>query len=156
MSSLTLTSLLNTLHTHLQSQTQLLPTLHTQLGLPPTALEDELQSLQQHLMQSVESQIDVRRKQVEEWLEKCSGVETECVGYGKALGGSVKGAGASLGELRKEQVLPRRFQLVTAYQEKLRQVRDYSIYLLISDDLIFIAARFIIRSSNNSQILQTS
>jgi protein regulator of cytokinesis 1 len=121
--SLTLTSLLDSLHTHLQSQTQLLPTLHAQLGLPSTALEDELQSLQQHLMQSVESQIDIRRKQVEEWLLKCSGVEDACVRYGKALGGNVKVAGPSLGELRKEQVLPKRYQLVTAYQEKLRQVR---------------------------------
>src|SRR5882757_4984330 len=86
----TITSLLNSLHTHLQSQTQLLPTLHAQLGLPPTALEDELQSLQQHLMQSVESQIEKRQKQVEEWLQQCSGVETDCVRYGKALGGNVK------------------------------------------------------------------
>lgn len=120
--SLTLTSLLDSLHTHLQSQTQFLPTLHAQLGLPPTALEDELQALQQHLVQSVESHIDVRRKQVEEWLGKCNSVEGVCVRYGKALGGNVKVAGASLGELRKEQTLPKRYQLVTVYQEKLRQV----------------------------------
>lgn len=125
--SLTLTSLLNSLHTHLQSQTQLLPTLHAQLGLPTTALEDELRSLQQHLMQSVENHISIRQKQVEEWLEKCSDVEGECVRYGKALGGNVKVAGASLGELRKEKLLPRRYELVTGYQEKLRQVR-FSCY----------------------------
>lgn len=130
--SLTLTSLLNSLHTHLQTQTQLLPTLHAQLGLPSTALEDELQSLQHHLMQSVEAQIDLRRKQVESWLEKCGGIEEECVRYGKALGGNVKVAGASLGELRKEQILPRRYELVTGYQEKLRQVcTDSSLETLV-------------------------
>lgn len=73
-------------------------------------------------MQSVESQIDVRRKEVDEWMGKCSGVEDVCVRYGKALGANVKVAGASIGELRKEQVLPKRYQLVTAQQEKLRQV----------------------------------
>lgn len=73
-------------------------------------------------MQSVESQINLRRRQVEEWLEKCGVIEGECVRYGKALGGNVKVAGASLGELRKEQVLPRRYELVTGQQEKLRQV----------------------------------
>ncbi|KAK7050494.1 microtubule associated protein-domain-containing protein [Favolaschia claudopus] len=121
-SPLTLTALLNTLHTHLQSQTQLLPTLHAQLGLPPSALEDELQNLQQQLMSSVEAQIDIRKKEVETWMEKCATVEAECVNYTKALGGNVKATGASLGELRKEKVLPIRFEMVTEYQEKLRQL----------------------------------
>ncbi|KAJ7040686.1 microtubule associated protein [Mycena alexandri] len=101
-SPLTLTTLLNSLHTHLQSQTQLLPTLHAQLGLPPSALEDELKTLQQQLMRSVEAQIDTRRKE--------------------ALGGNVKATGSSLGELRKEKVLPVRYEMVTEYQEKLRQL----------------------------------
>ena len=127
--SLTLSSLLNSLHTHLQTQTQLLPTLHAQLGLPATALEDELQSLQQNLMQSVESQIDIRRKQVEELLERCSCVEEECVRYGKALGGNAKVSGASLGEMRKELILPKRYDLVTKYQEKLRQVYAQRIFM---------------------------
>jgi protein regulator of cytokinesis 1 len=119
---LTLTSLLNSLHTHLQSQTQLLPTLHLQLGLPPTALEDELQAIQQQLLQSVESHIDNRRKEVEAWLEKCVAVENECVQYSKALGGNVKSAGFNVGELRKEQVLPKRYEFITEHQENLRQV----------------------------------
>jgi protein regulator of cytokinesis 1 len=122
-SPLTLTTLLNTLHTHLQSQTQLLPTLHVQLGLPPSALEDELKNLQQQLMRSVEAQIDLRRKEVENWMEKCETIESECVNYAKALGGNVKATGTSLGELRKEKVLPVRYEMVTEYQEKLRQVR---------------------------------
>ena len=118
-----LTNLLNTLHSHLQSQTQLLPAIHVQLGLPSTALEDDLNALQQHLMQSVEGQIESRRKEVEDWLEKCDGVELECVKYSKALGGNIKATGTSVGELRKENVLPRRFEMVTEYQERLRQVR---------------------------------
>ena len=62
----------------LQTQTQLLPTLHAQLGLLATVLEDELQSLQQNLMQSIESQIDIQRKQVE-LLERCGCVEAKYV-----------------------------------------------------------------------------
>ncbi|KZT25862.1 hypothetical protein NEOLEDRAFT_1132852 [Neolentinus lepideus HHB14362 ss-1] len=121
-SSLNITSLLNSLHTHLQSQTQLLPTLHAQLGLPPTALADELRVLQEQLTQCVESQIDSRRKQVEEWTEKCGQIEKECIKYVNALGTNVKTTGASVGELRKENVLPKRHQLLLEYQEKLRQL----------------------------------
>ncbi|TBU28439.1 microtubule associated protein-domain-containing protein [Dichomitus squalens] len=119
--STTITSLLNSLHTHLQSQTQLLPTLHAQLGLPPTALHDELSALQQQLTQCIEGQIELRRKQVDEWMEKCGAVEDQCIRYGKALGGHLKSSGPSVGEIRKEQVLPRRFELVSDYHEKLRQ-----------------------------------
>jgi protein regulator of cytokinesis 1 len=118
---LTLTSLLNSLHTHLQSQTQLLPTLHAQLGLPPTALEDELLALQKQLMRSVENQIDLRQKEVDKWMEKCEAVENGCLRYCKALGGNIKATGTSVGELRKERALPRRYEMVSEHQEKLRQ-----------------------------------
>lgn len=117
-----LTSLLNSLHTHLQSQTQFLPTLHAQLGLPATALEDELKSLQKQLIEGVEKQIDMRRKEVDQWTEKCDRIEVECIRYSTALGGNIKATGSSVGELRKENVLPRRFEMVSEYQEKLRQV----------------------------------
>ncbi|KZT70570.1 hypothetical protein DAEQUDRAFT_725083 [Daedalea quercina L-15889] len=120
--STTITSLLDSLHTHLQSQTQLLPTLHAQLGLPPTSLTDELSTLQQQLTQCIESQIDFRRKQVDEWLAQCKEVENQCIRYGNALGGHVKATGGSVGEIRKEQVLPRRFEVISEYQEKLRQL----------------------------------
>lgn len=129
MSSSLLTSLLNTLHSHLQTQTSHLPTLHAQLGLPSTALEDELALLQQTLMTTVENQIDARRKQVDTWLEKCEKVELECVQYSKALGGNIKATGTTVGELRKEQILPRRFEMVSEYQEKLRQVCNSSSIL---------------------------
>ncbi|KIK71555.1 hypothetical protein GYMLUDRAFT_186402 [Collybiopsis luxurians FD-317 M1] len=117
-----LTTLLNNLHTHLQTQTQLLPTLHAQLGLPPTALEDDLKRLQNMLIEGVEAQIDSRRKEVEKLLEKCGHVEVECLRYTKALGGNVKATGSSVGELRKVQSLPKRFEMVAEHQEKLRQL----------------------------------
>ncbi|KAF9269834.1 hypothetical protein L218DRAFT_916334 [Marasmius fiardii PR-910] len=117
-----LTSLLDSLHSHLQNQTQLLPTLHAQLGLPATALEDELRALQTKLMNSVESQIDLRKTEVEGWMRKCDVVETECLRYSKALGGNIKATGSSVGELRKENVLPKRHEIGLEYQEKLRQL----------------------------------
>ncbi|KAK0199795.1 microtubule associated protein [Desarmillaria ectypa] len=117
-----LTSLLNSLHSHLQAQTQLLPTLHAQLGLPPTALEEELLLIQENLMKSVESQIESRRKEVEMWTEKCEAVEENCSCYIKALGGNIKSTGSSIGELRKEKALPRRYELLSEHQEKLRQL----------------------------------
>jgi protein regulator of cytokinesis 1 len=79
-------------------------------------------------MRSVEAQIDLRRKEVENWMEKCETIESECVNYVKALGGNVKATGTSLGELRKEKVLPVRYEMVTEYQEKLRQVRQMNWY----------------------------
>ena len=135
-----ITSLLNSLHTHLQSQTQLLPTLHGQLGLPPTALADELLSLQQTLTRCVEDQIDGRRKQVDEWLSKCEGVEKECHRYGVALGGHIKGPGSTVGEARKEHVLPKRYDVLTELQEKLRQVRIDECVLVVY--IVFISRFF--------------
>lgn len=122
LTATTLTSLLNSLHTHLQTQTQLLPTLHIQLGLPASALEEELKGLQEQLLEGVELRIDRRRKEVEEWMAKCEGLEHECLRYTKALGGNIKATGSSLGELRKEQALPRRHEMIAEHQEKLRQV----------------------------------
>lgn len=119
---LTISALLNSLHTHLQTQTQLLPTLHAQLGLPQSALTDELSALQQKLTSCVEQQIESRREEVEKWISKCDSGEKECTRYTKALGGHVKAIGASLGELRKQQVLPVRHEMVNQYQEKLNQV----------------------------------
>ncbi|TFK70232.1 hypothetical protein BDN72DRAFT_888069 [Pluteus cervinus] len=118
----TLTSLLNSLHTHLQNQTQLLPTLHAQLGLPPSAIEDDLKALERKLMVEVESSVNGRKKEVEQWMEKCEEVENACLQYTRALGGNTKATGSSLGELRKEQNLPKRFEMVSEFQEKLRQM----------------------------------
>ena len=57
-------------------------------------------------------------------MEKCEVVEVECVRYSKALGANVKATQSSVGELRKEMVLPRRFEMVSEHQEKLRQVSE--------------------------------
>ena len=133
--STTISSLLNSLHTHLQAQTQLLPALHTQLGLQPTALADDLATLQQELTQCVEAQIDARMKQVDEWMKKSEDVEKECIRYGKALGTHVRTeVGSSVGEIRKEQVLPRRFEMISEYLGKLRQVH----FTLRADKLILL------------------
>ena len=121
-SQLTITSLLDSLHTHLQTQTQLLPTLHAQLGLPPTALADELASLQKALTRCVEDQISSRRKQVHELEERCENLESECHSYSVALGSSAKGLDITASELNREPVLPRRYDQLAELQEKLRQV----------------------------------
>jgi hypothetical protein len=81
-----------------------------------------LKSLQTELLASVEVQVDKRRKEVEYWMELCVGIEHQCVRYTKALGGNIKATDSSIGELRKEQALPRRHDLISEYQEKLRQV----------------------------------
>lgn len=117
-----LTSLLNSLHTHLQQQTQLLPALHSQLGLPHTSLADELSALEQELTACVERQIDLRRKQVDQWMDKCAAVENDCARYSKALGGHIKVVGSGIGELKKEHVLPKRYDALAVHQERLRQV----------------------------------
>lgn len=129
-SSLALSALLSTLHTHLNAQTQLLPQLHSQLGLPATALEDELEELQHNLTRAVESQIDVRKKQVEEWETKCEEVEIGCSRYARALGTNAKVAG-SLNEIKSEKVLPRRHERALECQERLRQVRRMGMFLLL-------------------------
>jgi hypothetical protein len=123
--STSLTSLLASLHIELQAQTQLLPTLHAQLGLPPSALEDDLGALQKQLIQSVEDQVKSRRDEVEGWMDRCNTLEEDCLRYCNALGGHIKATGSTVGELRKEQVLPRRFEHVMAYQAKLQKVRHY-------------------------------
>ena len=120
---LTIPALLNALHTHLQTQTQLLPTLHAQLGLPPSAIADELQALQHHLTETVEAQVQKRRNEVDEWMKKCDELERECSRYSKALGGHIKSIGATIGELRKQQVLPVRFEMVSQFRDKVDQVR---------------------------------
>ena len=117
-----LTSLLNSLHSRLQQQTQLLPALRSQLGLPHASLADELSALERELTAYVERQIDLRDKQVDEWMEKCVVVESDCTRYSKALGGHIKVAGSGIGELRKEHVLPIRYDTLAEHQERLRQV----------------------------------
>lgn len=133
---LTISTLLNSLHSHLQTQTQMLPTLHAQLGLPQSALTDELSALRERLASCVEQQIELRRQEVEDWTRKCNDVEQICSRYTRALGGHVKAIGASVGELRKQHVLPVRHEMLNKYQEKLDQVRNLLLSLSIPHRLL--------------------
>ncbi|KAF7303775.1 hypothetical protein MIND_00607100 [Mycena indigotica] len=127
----TFTNLLNTLQSALSSELQLLPTLNAQLGRP-AALEDDISSLQDQLVRCVEACVEERRKEVDNWMGKCELVEQQCVNYTKALGGNIKATGSSLGELRKQQVLPVRYDMVSEYQEKLRQLYHTKLEQLTS------------------------
>ncbi len=60
-------------------------------------------------------------------MAKCGTVEEDCLRYGNALGNHLKSSGMSVGEIRKEQVLPRRFELISECQERLRQVSTLSV-----------------------------
>lgn len=100
----TVESLLSSLQAHLTSQAVLIPVLHAQLGLPTTALTDELTELHTALVECVDRKIDERRKAVSEWMEKCNIVEGNCVKHSKALGSHAKVVATSVGELRKHQV----------------------------------------------------
>lgn len=79
-------------------------------------------------MESVEGQIDSRRKEVDQWMQKCDTAENECLRYSKALGGNIKATGSSVGEMRKEQVLPKRHEKALECQERLRQASGMSLY----------------------------
>jgi Ase1/PRC1/MAP65 family protein len=85
-------------------------------------LEDELRSLKEKLLGCVEEQIHKREEEVNGWMERCEGVEGECMWFVRALGSSVGSLGGGIGDLRKEGVLPRRWEMGCEYQEKLRQV----------------------------------
>ncbi|KAF9022408.1 hypothetical protein BDZ89DRAFT_1137357 [Hymenopellis radicata] len=88
-----ITEFLDSLHSHLQAQSHLLPSLHDQLGLPVSALEEDLAAIKQILIDSVEAQIESRRQQVEMWMAKCEAVEQKCIVYSKFLGGHIKNTG---------------------------------------------------------------
>ncbi|KAF7324778.1 hypothetical protein MKEN_00519600 [Mycena kentingensis (nom. inval.)] len=122
MASGSLTSLLDSLHSTLKTNTAILPTLYVQLGKPATALEDDLIAIQDQLVRCVEKHIAERSAEVDAWMEKCTVVEEQCLSYTRCLGGNVKAVNSPLGELRKEKVLPLRFDLISDYQEKLRQL----------------------------------
>lgn len=100
----TVESLLSSLQSHLNSQTPLIPVLHAQLGLPSTALTDDLSELHAALVDCVDRKIDERRKTVSEWMDKCEDLEGKCVKLSRALGSHVKVVATSVGEIRKQQV----------------------------------------------------
>ncbi|CAE6385895.1 unnamed protein product [Rhizoctonia solani] len=114
--SLTAETLLASLHEHLAFHTALLPQLHAQLGLPPTALATELQELRTVLADAVEERVERRKRDVAMWAEKCDDLERRYKDYSVALGGpsiagTIKGL-KSVAELRKEQNYPKRYELL--------------------------------------------
>ncbi|KAG9078686.1 hypothetical protein FS749_009250, partial [Ceratobasidium sp. UAMH 11750] len=114
--SLTAETLLASLHEHLAFHTALLPQLHAQLGLPPTALATELEELRTVLADAVEARVERRRKDVAAWAERCEEVERKCKQYATAVGGptiigTIKGV-RPVAELAKEQNYPKRYELL--------------------------------------------
>lgn len=99
-SSLTPESLVSALLPHISKQTLLLPTLHAQLGLPPSALESDLSALREALLQTVETCVSNRQKEIDAWEEKCEIVERRCRRLETALGRRA----SSLGGVKKQTV----------------------------------------------------
>lgn len=99
-SSLTPESLVSALLPHISKQTSLLPTFHTQLGLPPSALESDLSALREALLQTVEECVNNRRKEIDAWEERCEKVERRCRRLENALGRRA----SSLGNAKKQTV----------------------------------------------------
>lgn len=95
--------LLESLVDHLQAQADLLPSLHAQLGLPPSALAADLERLRAVLAETVEAQIQQRHSEVTEWIVRCEKVERDCSVLLKCLGGSFKSSTSAI-ELRKNTV----------------------------------------------------
>ncbi|KZW01124.1 hypothetical protein EXIGLDRAFT_603456 [Exidia glandulosa HHB12029] len=130
-------ALLNSLQTQISNQLTQLPTLHAQLGLPSSALSDELEALRRALVATVEGQVDRRRVEVDEWMGRCDAVDKECGKLGRALGSYAKSAvGVTTGELKKVQVLPKRHEQLQAHQEKL-----YHLYQTRLEQLHALTAR---------------
>jgi protein regulator of cytokinesis 1 len=99
-SSLTPESLVSVLLPHISKQTLLLPTLHTQLGLPPSALEADLSALREALLQTVENCVSNRQREIDAWEEKCENIERRCRRLENALGRRA----SSLGNAKKQTV----------------------------------------------------
>ncbi|KAG8796120.1 hypothetical protein FRC17_008028, partial [Serendipita sp. 399] len=116
--SLTPESLVSVLVPHITQQTLLLPTLHTQLGLPPSALESDLCALREALLKTVEECVETRKKEIVQWEEKCEGVELRCRRLENALGRRA----VSLAELKKVEVYPVRHEQLSAQEDKLNQL----------------------------------
>ena len=139
--SITPESLVKELLPQITLQTAQLPTIHTQLGLAPSALEEDLETLQKALLKTVEGVVHARQKEVEEWADRCDKLEDSCIRLSKALCPSAKSVDGTVGELRKQlvsllssshglfwltllmlcscQVYPRRFELLTEQEDKL-------------------------------------
>lgn len=115
---MSVSTMLETLQTQIKAKTAELPTLYNQLGLPATALTDELNSLQERLTSCVDEVVNGRREEVREWMERCNVVEERIQSLLKATGStSLIGDSSSL-----DSVLPNRLEALSTHQEKLQQL----------------------------------
>lgn len=103
--SLTPEAVVSALLPYLTLQTSKLPTLHAQLGLPASALQSDLLALRDALLKTVEDCVSTRQKEIQDWADRCDGVEDACSSLMKALGSHAKnGLMSSFGDLRKQLV----------------------------------------------------
>ena len=116
-------ALLHSLQSALNSQLAHLPGLHATLGLPGNALAGDLELLRVELLATAEGCVKRRQEEVDAWHARCTDVDKSCVGLSKALGSHVRSLGvASIGEIGKVQVLPRRLELLETHRAGLMRV----------------------------------
>lgn len=89
---------------HLTLQTTLLPTVHAQLGLPSSALEQDLRTLRDALFKTIEDCVRARQQEVQEWADRCSGLEETCMQLANTIGANAKAVGTAVSELRQQTV----------------------------------------------------
>ncbi len=99
-SAITPETVVSTLLPHLTKQTSKLPTLHAQLGLPTSALESDLRALRDALLKTIEDCVHTRQKEIQDWADRCDGVEDACLRLSRALGAKA----ASFAEIKKQTV----------------------------------------------------
>jgi Ase1/PRC1/MAP65 family protein len=115
---MSVSAMLETLQTQIQTRTAELPTLYAQIGRPSTALTDELNSLQKRLIDCVDEVVGGRRKEVQEWVEKCDAVEEQIQALLNAIGaGNIKGESDIV-----DKVLPKRLKQLWSQRERLQQL----------------------------------
>jgi protein regulator of cytokinesis 1 len=108
-------TLLESLQTQIHAKTSLLPTLYSQLGLPPSALTDELTLLQNKLSECVDQVVAARQGEVDSWLERCRSVDRQIEALLKATGGSKPAYPTDL-------PLPKQHESLCKLREKLKQL----------------------------------
>ncbi|KZO94497.1 hypothetical protein CALVIDRAFT_538955 [Calocera viscosa TUFC12733] len=114
---LTPSTLLPALQVPLLTLTHSLPALHRQLGLPPSALEEDLGQLRDALLSAIDHQLERRKEEVREWEGRCLGVERKVGGLRSKVGAWGKGVAEASGE--DNEILPRRLELLTQQEHKL-------------------------------------
>jgi protein regulator of cytokinesis 1 len=115
---MSVSTLLESLQSRIHAQASILPGLYSQLGLPSSALTDELNELQSKLTQCVDEVIVKRRQAVEDWENRCQ--ETESGIHKLMLSLGQNGIPAQEAGAANVTVLPEKFGALDAYHDKLR------------------------------------